>query len=77
MDGARLFSAVPSDRTRGQWEQTGTQGVPYEHGEKLVYFGGGRILAWAAQRGCGVSFSGNTQNPSGHFPVQPAVRNLL
>ena len=31
----------------------------------------------AAQRGCGVSFSGDIQDPSGNLPVQPAVGNLL
>jgi len=30
-------------------------------------------LAQAAQRGCGVSFSGDIQAPPGRGPVQPAL----
>ena len=31
----------------------------------------------AVQRGCGVSFSGDVQDPPGHLPVQPAVGSLF
>jgi len=34
---------------------------------------GDGALAQAAQGGCGVSFSGDIQAPSGQGPVQPAV----
>ena len=34
-------------------------------------------LELAAQRGCGVSFSGDTQDPPGCFLVQLTVGNLL
>ena len=41
---------------KGQWAQTGARDVPSERGEKLG-------------RGCGVSFSGDVQNPSGCSPA--------
>ena len=46
---------------------------PSEHEEELLPSGGDGALAQAAQGGCGVSFSGDIQDPPGHGPVQPAV----
>ena len=45
--------------------------------KKLLYVEGDRALEQAAQRVCGVSFPGDTQNPPGYFPVQPTAGNLL
>ena len=42
-----------------------------------MYCGGDRALEQAAQRSCGVSVSGDTQDLPGHSPVQPTVGNLL
>lgn len=38
---------------------------------KCIYLEG--ISKQAAQRGCGVSFSGDTENLPGHNPVQPVL----
>ena len=72
-DGARLFSVVPSDRTKGQWAQTEAQEVLSEHEEELLPSEGDGALEQVAQGGCGVSFSGDIQDPPGQVPVQPAV----
>lgn len=44
---------------KGQQAQTDKQEVPSENKEKLLSFEDGRALEWAAQRGWGVSFSGD------------------
>ena len=38
---------------------------------------GDRALAQTAQGGCGVSFSGDIQDPPGQHPVQPALGDPL
>jgi len=43
-DGTKLFSVVPSDRTRGQQAQTEAEEVPPEHEEELLPSEGDRAL---------------------------------
>ena len=53
--------------------KTETQEVPSEYEEELPYLEGDRALAQAAQRCCGVFFSGDIQKLPGRDPVQPAL----
>jgi len=67
VDGTRLFSTVPSDK--GQWAQTGTWEVPYQCREKLLHCQSDSALEQPAQRGGGVSFSGDDQDLPRCLPV--------
>ena len=53
--------------------QTEAQEVPSEHEEELLHPEGGGALEQAAQGVCGVSFSGDIQDPPRRVLVQPAV----
>ena len=70
--GQTLFSGAQW-QDKGQWAQTEAEEVLSEHEEELLHSEGDGALAQAAQGGCGVSFSGDTQDPPGRGAVQPAV----
>ena len=70
--GQALFSGAQR-QDKGQWAQNEVEEVPSEHEEELLPSEGDGALAQAAQGGCGVSFSGDTQEPPGHGAVQPAL----
>jgi len=47
------------------------------HAEELLYGKGDGALKQVAQRGCGVFFCGDIQDPAGCLPAQPIVGYLL
>lgn len=60
-------SALRQDKE--QQAQTETEEVPSDYEEKPLYCAGDEDLEQAAQRGCGVSYSGDVQNPPGCDPM--------
>jgi len=73
--GQTLFSGA-QQQDEGQRAQTEAQEVPAEHEEELLPSEGDGALEQVAQGDCGVSFSGDIQDPPGQGPVQPAVGDL-
>ena len=68
MDGARLFG-VYSDRTRSKRQKLEHKKFNKNMRKNLSTMGVTRALEQAAQRDCGVSFSGDIQGLTGLFSV--------
>ena len=72
-----VFAAIvvsgAQQQDKGQWAQTEAEEAPAEHEEELLHSEGDGALEQAAQGGCGVSFSGDIQDPPGQVPMQPAL----
>lgn len=76
MDGDRLFSEVPSKRTRGNRDKLEQMKFYLNMRNNFFTMRVTEDMEQAAQRGCAVS-SGNIQNMHEHFPVKPTMGNLL
>ena len=67
----QTLSSGAQRQDKGQRAQTEAEEAPAEPEEELLPSEGAGALAQAAQRGCGVSFSGDIPDPPGQGPLQP------
>lgn len=74
-DGTRLFSCAKQQDER-QWAKTEAQQITAEYESVFLYCEDDKAVEQVAQRGCGVFFSGDIQNPPGCHPVQCALGDL-
>ena len=69
----QTLSSGAQRQDKGQQAQTEAWEVPPEQEEKILHSEGDGALEQVAQRGCGVSLSGDIQDPPGRGAVQPAL----
>lgn len=65
-DRVRLVSDMPNDRTRGDGHKLKHRRFPLHSRKQFFHCDSYLALAQTAQGGCGDSFLGDTQEPSGH-----------
>ena len=72
-DGARLCSVVPSYRTRGNRHKLKQRKLQLNTRKNFFPLRVTEPWPRLPRGGCGVSFSGDIQDPPGRGPVQPAL----